>query len=258
MSIQERVALVTGGGRGIGACIARRLAAEGARVVVCGTTPEKLEETVAGIAQGGGTALAIPADVGDEAQVRALFEQTRQNFGEVDILINNAGIAGPTAGVADISLADWNRTLEVNLTGAFLCCREAAPAMIAQRWGKIINISSMAGKLAYPLRSPYAASKWGMIGLTVTLAKELGPHNIQVNAICPGPIEGERMQRVIRARAEQMGKPVERVARTFVAAAALQRMATEEEVAAMVGCLLSDSAAAVTGQAIDVAAGYGL
>lgn len=258
MSLENRVALVTGGGRGIGAKIALRLAEEKARVVICGTTPERLDETADEIRRRDATALAVRADIADEAQVKAMFDQTRRELGEVQILINNAGIAGPTAGIAEISLRDWDRTLAVNLTGAFLCCREAAPSMIARQWGKIINISSMAGKVGYPLRTPYAASKWAMIGMTLTLARELGSSGIQVNAICPGPIQGERMQRVIRARAEQQGRPIEKVARQFVASTALGRMATEDEVAAMVIYLLSDSAAAITGQAIDVAAGYGI
>jgi len=258
MNIQNKVALVTGGGRGIGAKIAERLGAGGVRVAVCGTTLDVLQQKAAEIQSAGGAAMAVEADVVDEGQVAALFEKVNETWGPVEILVNNAGIAGPTAGVGVVALEDWQRTLDVNLTGAFLCARAAAPAMIEARWGKIINISSMAGKTAYPLRAPYAASKWGMIGLSHTLAKELGPKNIQVNTICPGPTAGDRMRRVIQARADQMGRPFEEVETEFVSGTALKRMATEDEVAALAIYLLSDEAAAVTGQAIDVAAGYGI
>src|SRR5439155_24241851 len=129
-----------------------------------------------------------------------------KEFGRVDILINNAGISGPTALAVNISRAEWDEMMAVNLTGPFLFSKAVLPAMMERQSGKIINISSVAGKIAYPLRSPYAVSKWGLIGLTRTLAQELGQYNIQVNSICPGPVAGERMQKIIERRAQELNR----------------------------------------------------
>jgi NAD(P)-dependent dehydrogenase (short-subunit alcohol dehydrogenase family) len=179
-------------------------------------------------------------------------------LGPIDILVNNAAIIGPTAPVERIHRADWDEVLAVNLTGAWLCCRAVLPEMIARRAGRIINIASMAGKMAYPLRSPYAVSKWGLIGLTLTLAQEVGAYGIQVNAVCPGPVEGERMRRIIADRAEALGQAPEQVERAYVEPAALKRMARAEDVAALVAFLTSPEADNITGQAIDLSAGYRL
>jgi NAD(P)-dependent dehydrogenase (short-subunit alcohol dehydrogenase family) len=174
------------------------------------------------------------------------------------VLVNNAGIIGPTAPVAQVRRADWDEVLGVNLTGAFLCARAVLPDMTARRSGRIINIASIAGKMAYALRSPYAVSKWGLIGLTLTLAKECGPYNIQVNAVCPGPVSGERMRGIISRRAAELGQTVDEVERAYVGAAALGRMVEAEDVAAMVTFLASPAGRNITGQALDVTAGYGM
>lgn len=258
MNLDGQVALITGGGRGIGKIIALKLAEAGARVVISGTTRSALDATAESIRSSGGDVLAVTSDVSSENDVRSLFNQAREQFGPIDILINNSGIMGPTAAVGDIQLADWERTMAVNLTGAFLCCREVAPQMIERKKGRIINISSMAGRRGYPLRSPYAASKWAMIGLTLTLAGELGPYDVPVNVICPGPIAGDRMRRVIAARAKELGQSVEAVTKQYVGASTLGRMATEEDVADMVAYLVSEHGQNVTGQVIEVAAGYGI
>src|SRR5262245_16140931 len=167
---------------------------------------EELTATVASIQTSGRRALAVVADVTREEQVQTLAEDTLRTFGRIDVLVNNAGIIGPTTPVANVARADWEEVLTVNLTGAFLCAKAVLPTMMAQRSGRIISIASIAGKMAYPLRSPYAVSKWGLIGLTLTMAKELGEHNIQVNAICPGPVAGERMQGIIQRRAQELGQ----------------------------------------------------
>lgn len=253
-----RVAIVTGGGRGIGKVIALRLAREGADVVVAGPSEEALQATASEIQALGRRALAIVVDVSREDQVSAMAEQVRQAFGRIDILVNNAGIIGPTAQAVHISRAEWDDVLAVNLTGAFLCCKGVLPEMMARRSGKIINIASMAGKMAYALRSPYAVSKWGLIGLTLTLAKEVGEYNIQVNAVCPGPVAGERMQRVIQQRAIELGQPIEEVERAYVETAALKRMVQADDVAALVAFVASAEADNITGQVIDVSAGYGI
>ncbi len=254
----RRVAVVTGGGRGIGRVIALRLARGGADVVLAGLDHGGLSESAAAAEALGAKALAIQTDVASQEQVENLATRTREHFGPAHILVNNAGIAGPTAPLQQVSRLDWDRVMAINLTGAFLCCRAFLPDMLARRSGKIINISSMAGKTGYALRCHYAASKWGMIGLTRSLALEAGPFNVQVNAVCPGPVEGERMRQVIRARAAELGQSEADVERTYVRGTALGRMVKPDDVAELVAFLASPAADNITGQAIDVSAGYAL
>lgn len=258
MNLRNQIAVVTGAGRGIGRVIALRLAREGARVVAVGLQEDELRRTVADIAAAGGQGLSVVADVRDEAQVADMAAAAQAAFGKIDVLVNNAAIIGPTAPVADIALAEWNDVLAVNLTGGFLCARAVLPGMMARRCGKIIHVSSIAGKMAYALRSPYAVSKWGLIGLTLTMAKELGPYNIQVNAICPGPVTGERMRQVIEQRAAELGQPVEQVEQAYVQTTVLRRLVCADDVAALAAFLASSDADNITGQALDVTAGYGL
>jgi NAD(P)-dependent dehydrogenase (short-subunit alcohol dehydrogenase family) len=160
--------------------------------------------------------------------------------------------------VDQIAVDEWNEVLSVNLTGAFLCIKYVVPRMIQLGEGRIINISSIAGKIAYPLRSAYVASKWGLVGLTMTLAKELAPYNITVNAVCPGPVEGERMRQVIAHRAQELGQTEDEVRGQYLKTSAMGRMVDEDDVASMVAFLASGPARNITGQAIDVAAGYAL
>jgi NAD(P)-dependent dehydrogenase (short-subunit alcohol dehydrogenase family) len=258
MNLANQTAIVTGGGRGIGKAIALALARDGANVLVCGRHEETLKHTAAEIQKLGKQALAIVTNVSQEKEVEAMVESALSEFRGVNILVNNAGIAGPTAPITNVSKNDWDETIAVNLTSAFLCARAVLPGMIERRSGKIINIASVAGRMAYALRGPYAVSKWGMIGLTKTLAQEVGPHNIQVNAILPGPTAGERMQAVIDQRAQELGRSSEEVERLYVEGTALKRMVDPEHVAAMAVFLASGSGDSITGQAIDVTAGYGL
>jgi NAD(P)-dependent dehydrogenase (short-subunit alcohol dehydrogenase family) len=256
--LQGQVAIVTGGGRALGKTIALRLARDGADLVLAGPEPAELQAVAAEVEALGGKALAVVTDVTREEQVSALAVRALEALGRIDVLVNNAGIIGPTAPVVNLRRADWDEVLAVNLTGAMLCCRAILPHMIARRSGRIINISSVAGKIAYALRSPYAVSKWGLIGLTLTLAKEVGEHDIQVNAVCPGPVAGERMRGIIATRAAELGQTTAEVERFYVQAAVLKRMVSAEDVAAVVAFLASPEARNITGQAIDVAAGYGL
>ena len=258
MQLDGKVAIVTGGGRGIGRAIVRRFAQEGAAVVIAGTSAEHLESTAAEVRAQAGRALACVTDIANEAAVEHLVSATRAAFGGVDLLVNNAGITGPTAPATRVTIEDWNRTLAVNLTGAFLCAKHALPHMIKRGGGRIINIASVAGTMAYALRSPYAVSKWGMIGLTRTLADEAGPHNITVNAIAPGPVHGARMERVIRGRAQEMGRSVEEVERAYVEPTALKRMVEEEDIAGVVLFLASDAGRSITGETIAVTGGFRL
>jgi NAD(P)-dependent dehydrogenase (short-subunit alcohol dehydrogenase family) len=258
MKLEHQTAIVTGGGRGIGKAIALALAREGANVLVSGRHEDTLKQTAAEIRKLGRQALAIVTDVSQEKEVGAMVQSALREFGGVNILVNNAGIAGPTAPIANVSRKEWDETIAVNLTSAFLCSRAVLPGMIERRSGKIINISSVAGRMAYALRGPYAVSKWGMIGLTRTLAQEVGPHNIQVNAILPGPTAGERMQAVIDQRAQELGRSSAEVEKLYVEGTALKRMVDPEHVAAMAVFLVSGSGDSITGQAIDVTAGYAL
>jgi NAD(P)-dependent dehydrogenase (short-subunit alcohol dehydrogenase family) len=259
MKLSGRVAIVTGGGRGLGRAIALRFAKEGAAVVVTGTGREHLEVTAREIGADGGRSLAVVADVANESDVSRMVEATVHEFGRLDVLVNNAGIAGPTASVAEARCEDWERTLAVNLTGAFLCAKHAIPHLMAQKDGRIINITSVAGLIGYAKRSPYAASKWGMIGLTRSLAIELGTHGITVNAIAPGSVRGERIANVVRDRAASLGKSIADIEREFyVDPTALKRMLDPEEIAGTALFLASDEARGITGETISVTAGFRL
>jgi len=258
MKLKDKVAIITGGGRGIGREIALAFAREGADVVVSGRQRDVLEQTANEIEGFGGRPVVSVTDVGDEFQVIKMVETANESFGRIDILVNNAGIAGPTSPLSNLSRESWDEVMRVNLTSAFLCARAVIPQMVEQRSGKIINISSVAGKMAYALRTPYAASKWGMLGLSASLAQELGSHNIQVNAICPGPTSGDRMTAVIKGRATELGISVEEMERTYVEGTALKRMVDPTHIAAAVVFLCSDAGNSITGEALEISGGYAL
>lgn len=262
---QGQVVLITGASRGIGRSIARAFAAEGAAVAVVSTTPGGSKTAADEIASSSGRALPLVADVSREEDVRRMISQAEQSLGPIDVLVNNAGVMGPTAPLATIGLADWEKVLAVNLTGAFLCSREVLRGMVArakdgsrppERRGSILNIGSMAGKIAYPQRTPYASSKWGLIGLTLSLAEEVGRLGIRVNCVCPGPIQTELLEQVFQARAAALGMPVEKVRERYISVTMLKRILRPEEVAAMTLFLSSDAASGITGQAIDVCGGW--
>jgi NAD(P)-dependent dehydrogenase (short-subunit alcohol dehydrogenase family) len=253
--LADKVAIITGGGYGIGKQIALKYAAAGAKIVIAARSLDPMKETCTELEKLGSKAISIQADVAREADSARIAEQTIKAFGRVDILVNNAGIAGPTKRITDMSLAEWQEVIDIDLTGAWLASRAVIPQMDKQRSGNILMISSGAGRRGYPLRSPYAAAKWAMIGLTQTLAGEWGQRGIRVNCICPGAIAGDRIERVIRARAESLKQPYEVVKAGFVSQAALQRMATEEEVARVSLFLVSAASGGVTGQTINVDCG---
>lgn len=252
----NQVVVVTGAGYGIGRGIAEAFAREGARVVLAGRSRDKLEAVANALAAGPAPALAVPTDLRNEVDAERLISTAHQKLGRLDVLVNNAGIAGPTALARDVSTADWEETLRVNLTGAFLCARRASALMIEAGRGAIVNISSVAGRMGYPLRTPYAASKWGMIGLSHSLAAELGPYGIRVNAVLPGSTEGERIERVIAARAAAEGRARDEVWKEFAKDVPLKRMVTADEVARAVLFLASEDASGITGQAFSVCGGY--
>lgn len=258
MSASTPVALITGGGRNIGRAIALRLATAGYDIAVAGPETDEVQVVALEIKAAGRRGLPLLVDVSREDQVQYMVRKTKAELGSIELLVNNAGITGPTAPVARVEKRDWDEVLAVNLTGAFLCSKAVLPLMLERRSGKIINISSVAGKMPYAWRSPYAASKWGLIGLTQTLAKEVGEHNIQVNAICPGPVEGERMAAVIRQRAQELGQSEDDVAAAYKRTTLLGRFVREEDIAETVAFLASVAGDNITGQTIDVTAGYGL
>lgn len=261
---EGQVIVVTGASRGIGRSIALAFAEEGAAVAVVSTTAEGSQAAAKEVTARGGRALSVVADVCREADVTHMVAQAEESLGPVRVLVNNAGIGGPTGPLAGVSLAEWERVLAVNLTGAFLCCREVLKGMLARARsatspaaaGCIINIGSMAGKIAYPQRTPYASSKWGLIGLTKSLAEEIGRVGIRVNCICPGPIQTDLLESVFRARAAATGVTVEKIRDKYVSVTMLKRILAPDEVAAMTLFLASDAASGVTGQAIDVSGGW--
>jgi NAD(P)-dependent dehydrogenase (short-subunit alcohol dehydrogenase family) len=240
--------VVTAGAAGIGRAIADTLIAAGARVQVCDVD----EAALADFAATHPEAHAMRADVAAEADVAALFEAAAENLGGLDALVNNAGISGPTAKIEELDPADWRRCIDVDLTGPFLCTRLAVPMLKRAGGGAIVNISSVAGKYGYPFRSPYASAKYGVIGLTETLAKELGPADIRVNAILPGLVRGPRIEAVIRARADETGVSYEEAEAGYLEHVSLGRMVEATDVAAMILFLLSDAGRNVSGQSIAV------
>ncbi len=231
---------------------------EGAHIVVSGTTESAVNSTAAEIRAKGARSIAIVCDVSDEEAVGHMVAATVREFGTIDVLVNNAGIIGPTAVVTEVSREDWDHTIAVNLTGAFLCAKAVLPHMAERGRGKIINISSVAGHKGYPLRSPYSVSKWGMIGLSQTLAAEWGRYNIQVNTISPGPVRGDRMDEVIRRRAEQSDRRIDDVAREYLVKLALDRFVEPDHIAATAVFLASGESDSITGEVIQVSSGYGL
>jgi len=255
--LKNKIALVTGGSQGIGKAISEKLLGADAVVAVAGLDDQALKSASAEFQSLGFRFKSYGADLSEEVQVDSLVRSVIRDFGPVDILINNAGITGPTLPLHEVPIADWDRTLYINLRTPFLLSRAVIPSMIERKTGNIVNVSSIAGKMAYPRRSPYAASKWGLIGLTLTLAQELGPYNIHVNAICPGPTHTEMIDSVIRARAQAAGVDVDVMFQEYVRATALKRMVLPEEVADLVLFLCSPESNAITGQAIDISAGYG-
>jgi NAD(P)-dependent dehydrogenase (short-subunit alcohol dehydrogenase family) len=240
--------LVTAGGDGIGLEITRAFASAGAKLAVCDIQPESLERLAKELPD----VHSCIADVSRETDVATLFALVDSKLGGLDVLVNNAGIAGPTGGVETLALADWERTLAVNLTGQFLCIRQAVPRLRKGKDPCIINLASAAGHLGMPGRAPYSASKWGVVGLTKTLAIELGRDGIRVNAILPGAVDGPRIRAVIAAKAKALGKPVEEMTQVYTSQAALGRMVTAHDVANMVLFAASDLARNVTGQELVV------
>ncbi|MDH5440169.1 MAG: SDR family oxidoreductase [Candidatus Bathyarchaeota archaeon] len=250
-----KVAIVTGGGKGIGRAISLTFAREGADVSLAARSTDLMEEVAREIRAMGRRALVNTTDITKIDQVDKMAKRTHEEFGRIDILVNNSGIAGPTAYVHEITPEEWDETFNVNLRGAFLCCRAVVPIMIKQGGGRIINIASMTGKRPLPMRTPYCATKLGLIGFTRSLASELGKFNINANAICPGAVQGPRIERVVRNAAEAEGTTEEEIRRRFVSPSPLGRMVSADDVARLAVFLASDASKNITGQDVNVTAG---
>jgi NAD(P)-dependent dehydrogenase (short-subunit alcohol dehydrogenase family) len=240
--------LVTAGASGIGREIARAFAGEGARVHVCDVDPAALRA----LAKSDRKIGQSQADVSDRAQVAALFKEAVGALGGLDVLVNNAGIAGPTGPVEKIAPEEWDRCLAVNITGQFNCARLAVPYLRKSKNASIVNLSSAAGRLGFPMRTPYAASKWAVVGFTKSLAMELGGAGIRVNAIQPGIVEGDRIRRVFAAKAKARGisfKEMQAEALSFVS---MKTTVTPQQIADAVLFLASPRGRTISGQAISI------
>ncbi len=240
--------LITAGASGIGLVLARRFAAQGARVAVCDADADAL----ARVAKEHPDIIARQADVTDAAQMDGFLGEVETAWGGVDVVCANAGIGGPAGRIEDLDYDAWRDCVSVNLFGAFLTCRWAARVMRAQGAGLILLTSSTAGLFGYPLRSPYAAAKWGIVGLTKTLAMELGPAGVRVNCICPGAVEGDRMERVLANESAATGTPVADLREAYVACTSLKSWVSADDLAEMALFLASPAASKITGQALAV------
>jgi NAD(P)-dependent dehydrogenase (short-subunit alcohol dehydrogenase family) len=253
--LNGRIAIVTGASKGIGRVMSQVFAREGAAVVCVARTQELVSEAAEAIALEGGRAVGVAADLSTEAGARLMIERAEEAFGRVDCLVNNAGDGGPTAPVQDYSLEDWVYTVNSCLTSSYLCVRFVVPAMLRAGGGAIVNVSSMAGRRGLPYRIGYCAAKAGQMGMTYGLALELGRYNITVNAIAPGAVEGDRIDRMLAGQAEVGGTSVEAMRKKFVDRAPLRRMVTADDIAWAAVFLCSDRARNISGQVLPVNAG---
>lgn len=248
MILSGRTALITGGGTGLGAAIARSLHAAGASVVLTGRRPEPLDQLAGEL---GERAEWRICDVADQKSVAELAESLRGI--DISILINNAGVGGPVAKLVDIDLEAWDEVFDINVRGVFLMCRAFLPAMIKSGTGDVINLASVSGKRPLIRRTPYCASKMAVIGLTSTLAFEVGPHGVNVNSLSPGPVSGERMAHNFSMEAERTGVSQDEAKQAFVTRAALGRMIEEKEVGQAVLAMLQMPG--LCGADVDLSAG---
>jgi NAD(P)-dependent dehydrogenase (short-subunit alcohol dehydrogenase family) len=240
--------LVTAGAGGIGLEVVRAFLREAARVHICDVD----EDALGALAKDHPEVTRSKTDVADRAQVASMFDDAVKALGGLDCLVNNAGIAGPTGRVDAIEPEDWDRTLAINITGQFNCARLAVPHLQSSANPSIINLSSAAGRFGFPLRTPYAASKWAVIGFTKSLSMELGAFGIRVNAILPGAVAGERLDRVYEARAAVGGQSVDEIKTRALANQSLKAFVDPRDVAALAVFLASDAAKSISGQALPI------
>src|SRR4029077_19524591 len=240
--LDGKVALITGASKGIGRVMSRLFAQEGAAVICAARTRDLVEETAGLVKAAGGRAIAVTADAATEGDVQRMIEAGVRAFGKLDVLINNAGDGGPTKRVQDYTSDDWFYTINSCLTSSYMCVRFAVPEMLKAGGGSIVNISSTAGRRGLPFRIGYCSAKAGQVGMTYGLALELAPHNIRVNAIAPGAVAGDRIDRVIAGQAQVKGVPFEEERQRLVERSPLRRMSTAEDIASLAVYLCSDAA----------------
>lgn len=240
--------LVTAGANGIGLAIARAFTGEGAKVHVCDVDKAAL----AALKVSDPALTQTVCDVADRTSVKSLFAETTKAIGGLDVLVNNAGVAGPTAKVEEMNPEDWDRCLEICLTGQFNCARLAVPLLRESKNASIVNISSAAGRLGFAMRTPYAAAKWGVIGFSKSLSIELGPDNIRVNAILPGLVAGDRQRRVLETKAQQRGISFAKMEKTAFSYTSIKDYVTPQQIADQIVFMCSPKGRTISGQAISI------
>ena len=240
--------IVTAGASGIGRTIAETFIFNGAKVCICDISDNAVKD----FNQSNFNSFAFKTDVSDHDQVKDFFEKAEDKMGGLDVLVNNAGIAGPTSYIEDIKPEEWNETISVNLGGAFFSLKYAIPMLKKARGGSIINIASSAALLGYPRRTPYTASKWAMIGLTKTVAMETGPFNIRINAICPGSVKGPRIEKVIENAAISQGVSPEQLKQTYLNQVSLKTFVDAQDVANTAVFLASEYGNTISGQVLGI------
>ncbi|HYR38786.1 MAG TPA: SDR family NAD(P)-dependent oxidoreductase [Methylomirabilota bacterium] len=257
MRLENRIALVTGAAKGMGRDICLTLAREGADLALAARDVPPLEKLKDEIEAQGRRALVVPTDVTDEAAVERMVAKTLEAFGHIDILVNAAGVTGPIeTPVQEIKAEDFRFVLEANVLGTFLPTKHVLPGMIARKYGKVVNISGTSGLRGYKYRAAYSSSKWALRGFTRTIALEAGPHNINVNALHPGIVAGDRMDKLCREKGKKRGWTPEQVHQEYVNEMALRRVTTSQDIANAVLYLVSDDSKNMTGQSVTVDGGW--
>ncbi len=257
MKLKGQSAVIVGGARGIGAAIAERFAAEGARIMLVDLPKMKAEadEVARAIASAGREALFFAADCTDDVQVNRMVDETVRSFGGIDILVNSAGLRGPLVPVEDIAEAEYDAVLEVNLKAPFLCCQAVLRVMKKQKRGSIVSIAGTAGKEGMALRGSLVAAKWGLLGLTQTIAKEAGPYGVRANVICPGGMDEPDLRVMYAERAKNLGMEFKELESKILQDTPLRKYAKHEEVAAAALFLASSDSSHTTGESLNVSGG---
>ena len=240
--------VITAGASGIGSKIAQILSQADAKVVICDKDQEVLDQ----FSKNNPEVITLKADVSNEEEVTSFFNEIKDHFGEINSLINNAGIAGPSAKLEDTNFDDWKNTLSVNLNGTFLCTKSAIPLLRSAGGGSIINIGSTSSFMGTPLRSSYSATKWGLIGLTKTWDMDYGVDNIRINTICPSSVNGERIEQVIEREAKYRNVIPEEIKAAYLSQTSMKTFIDAEEIAGMIVYLLSPLAKKITGQMLAI------
>ena len=257
MKLENRVALVTGAAKGMGHDICLTLAREGADLALAAREVPPLEALRAEVEKVGRRAVVVPCDVTDEAAVEKMVARTVETFGRIDILVNAAGVTGPIeTPVQEIRVEDFRFVLEANIVGTFLPTKHVLPGMIARKYGKVVNVSGTSGLRGYKYRAAYSSSKWALRGFTRTVALEVGRHNINVNALHPGIVAGDRMDKLCREKAKKRGRTPEQVYQEYVDEMALRRVTVSQDIANAVLFLVSDESKNMTGQSVTVDGGW--